>query len=458
MLNTALCLFPGRASLYIRGRQRFHLTVPTRHRASPGACAVSRVSHPERLHIVKGFMTVFVETDQHSHASWQRQQPNTRRIVARVLLTLTLITLFAGSSLAWRGSSAKAQSASSLQHLTANSQQNTISQQIALTFAPWSWISDPSQHEWFSGDFNGDGRTDLAYLWDYNGTVEIYIAFSNGDGTFSTTSFQPAFSTFAWGWIADASQHQWFTGDFNNDGKTDLVYLWNYNGYVEAYSAFSNGDGSFNVNGSALSFGSEGWGWISDANAHQWFTGDFNGDGQTDLEYLWDYNGYVEFYSAFSNGDGSFTPVSAAPGWAWLDSSNHTWLAGDFNGDGKSDLAYLWNYNGQTEIYSAFSNGDGSFAVAGSNTGSAWQTSSGQVWATGDANGDGRADIIHLFNGPAEGITYSPQLTSAVESVNFLSQGDGNFNAYDDIAGFGAPINPYQPYRPLSWADDRVIL
>src|SRR5579883_244450 len=388
MLNTALCLFPGRASLYIRGRQRFHLTVPTRHRASPGACAVSRVSHPERLHIVKGFMTVFVETDQHSHASWQRQQPNTRRIVARVLLTLTLITLFAGSSLAWRGSSAKAQSASSLQHLTANSQQNTISQQIALTFAPWSWISDPSQrewfsgdfngdgktdivylwdyngtveaytafsngdgtyttngsplsfgsenwgwisdasqHQWFSGDFNGDGRTDLAYLWDYNGTVEIYIAFSNGDGTFSTTSFQPAFSTFAWGWIADASQHQWFTGDFNNDGKTDLVYLWNYNGYVEAYSAFSNGDGSFNVNGSPLSFGSESWGWIADASIHQWLTGDFNGDGQTDLESLWDYNGYVGFYSAFSNGDGSFTPVSAAPGWAWLDSSNHTWLA-----------------------------------------------------------------------------------------------------------------------------------
>ncbi len=397
---------------------------------------------------MKGFMTFLWETDKLPHSPWRRpQQPNARRIVARALLTIALVALFAASSLAWHASSAKAQSASSLQHLATSSQTSSISQQDALTSAPWGWISDPSQREWFSGDFNGDGKTDLAYLWDDYGTVEIYTAFSNGDGTFSTASFQPAFGSSVWGWIPDANQHQWVTGDFNGDGKTDLVYLWNYNGYVEAYSAFSNGDGSFNINGSAPSFGPYGWGWISDASAHQWLAGDFNGDGQTDLMYLWDDSGYVEAYTAFSNGDGTFTAVSAQPAfpsyrWGWIsDTSARQWLAGDFNGDGKSDLAYLWDYNGQTEIYSAFSNGDGSFAAQGSNGGN-WIGST-EEWTTGDANGDGKTDIIHLTRG---------EIYTDLDTFDYLSQGDGSFTEYGELARYSG-TNIVNCHSVILWGD-----
>jgi len=412
---------------------------------------------------MKGFMTFLWETDKLPHSPWRRpQQPNARRIVARALLTIALVALFAASSLAWHASSAKAQSASSLQHLATSSQTSSISQQDALTSAPWGWISDPSQREWFSGDFNGDGKTDLAYLWDDYGTVEIYTAFSNGDGTFSTASFQPAFGSSVWGWISDAGQHQWFTGDFNNDGKTDLVYLWNYNGYVEAYSAFSNGDGSFNVNGSPLSFGSESWGWIADASIHQWLTGDFNGDGQTDLAYLWDDNGYVETYSAFSNGDGTFATASAQPAfgssrWGWIsDPSLHQWLTGDFNGDGKTDLAYLWDDRGDVEAYTAFSNSDGSFTIAGDavpNQGQYlyWEFNTSQAWATGDVDGNGKADIIQIY--------YSGLIGDGSRKVvtnDILSQGDGSFSSYNHYATYDGNANLGE--QLITWDPDHVFL
>ena len=254
-----------------------------------------------------GFTPLLLRAGMRPRSLWRQwRHPNARRVAVRTLLTLILVTLFAGSALAWHTSSAKAHSAasaSSLQHLAASSQKSTISQQTVMNFAPWGWLSNPSQREWLSGDFNGDGQTDIVYLWDNNG-------------------------------------------------------------YVEAYTAFAKGDGSFTVNGSSLAFGSETWGWISDPSVHQWFASDFNGDGKTDLAYLWDNNGYVEVYTAFSNGAGSFSTASAAPGWAWLDPSNRYWLDGSFNGDGKTDLAYLWNNNGTVEVYSAFSSGAGTFAVA----------------------------------------------------------------------------------------------
>ena len=61
-----------------------------------------------------------------------------------------------------------------------------------------------------TGDYNGDGRTDLAVV-DSAG-IEVLLGNGDGDGTFQTakTAAAGAYGTTV-------------TGDFNGDGRTDLA-------------------------------------------------------------------------------------------------------------------------------------------------------------------------------------------------------------------------------------------
>jgi FG-GAP-like repeat len=146
-----------------------------------------------------------------------------------------------------------------------------------------------------AGDFNGDGKQDIAFA-SSNG---VSVQFGNGDGT-----FQAAVNS-APGWSPAAS------GDFNNDGKLDLV-AWNGTGLA---ILLGNGDGTFQT--PALSYG---------AVAGQIAIGDFNGDGKLDV--------VTSGGSVFlGNGNGTLQPIST------LFSPVGTGIAvGDFNGDGKADL------------------------------------------------------------------------------------------------------------------------
>ena len=63
-----------------------------------------------------------------------------------------------------------------------------------------------------AGDFNGDGRTDLAVANDGDNAVSVLLG--NGDGTFQTAG-QPT----RW----EPSPYAIVAGDFNGDGRTDLA-------------------------------------------------------------------------------------------------------------------------------------------------------------------------------------------------------------------------------------------
>ncbi|GCA89332.1 Calx-beta domain-containing protein [Microcystis aeruginosa] len=84
-----------------------------------------------------------------------------------------------------------------------------------------------SQHQWQLGDFNGDGKTDLIVA---NIDNDYYVSLSNGNG-FTTSLWQNHGGTL--------SQHQWQLGDFNGDGKTDLIVANIDNDY---YVSLSNRD------------------------------------------------------------------------------------------------------------------------------------------------------------------------------------------------------------------------
>ena len=286
------------------------------------------------------------------------------------------------------------------------------SQTPSFTNGPLFSLADVASFSYFwFGDFNGDGKTDILYM---PAGSNARVKFSSGDGTFTDG---PLFS------LADVASFSYFwLGDFNGDGKTDILYMPTGS---NARVKFSNGDGTF-TNGPLFS--------VADVASFSYFwLGDFNGDGKTDILYMpTGSNARVKF----SNGDGTFTdgPLFSL---ADVASFRYFWLA-DFNGDGKTDILYLpAGPNARVK----FSNGDGTF-TDGPLFSVADVASFSYFWL-GDFNGDGKTDILYMPAGSNARVKFSsgdgtftdgPLFSLAdVASFSYWWLGDFNGDGKTDI-------------------------
>jgi hypothetical protein len=230
-----------------------------------------------------------------------------------------------------------------------------------------------SNYDLVSGDFNGDGRSDFALIADN----QIYCFLSNGDGTFypSVQVLGPSFNS------PPRSTYDLVLGDFNGDGRSDYALI----GGSQIYGFLSNGDGTFTQTFQAIgpSFGSP------PSSAYDLVLGDFNGDGKSDYALI----GGNQVYGFLSNGDGTFTQTSQAlgPNFGSPPSALYALVRGDFNSDGRSDYALI----GGAQVYGLLSRGDGTFAITGAtlpaNFGS--PPTSAYAVVNGDFNGDGKSDL-----------------------------------------------------------------
>jgi YD repeat-containing protein len=222
-----------------------------------------------------------------------------------------------------------------------------------------------------AGDFNGDGKQDLAVLSPYGNLTTLL---GNGDGTFTvgnpTASLCQGPTSLA-------------TSDFNRDGKLDLAIACAttlFGGPHAVIILLGNGDGTFTQsNGSP----------ISDNYSPTFIAvGDFNGDGVPDLA-VTDWQGYVTIL--LGNGDGTFAQASGSP--ITINSEEIESVAvGDFNGDGKPDLAVVTYY--YPEVFIFLGNGDGTFTA-----GNEARVGNGPVSvAVGDFNQDGIPDLAVVNN------------------------------------------------------------
>jgi len=239
------------------------------------------------------------------------------------------------------------------------------------------------------GDFNGDGKLDLAVA--NNGSNNVSILLGNGDGAFQAAA----------DYGAGTEPYSVAVGDFNGDGKLDVVVA-NEGGNVSIL--LGNGDGTFQA---AVNYGAE-------SEPTSVAVGDFNGDGKLDLAVA-NY-GSSNVSILLGNGDGTFkTAVNYAVG-----SASISMAVGDFNGDGKLDLAVV-NY-GSSNVSILLGNGDGTFKTA-VNYGAG---SSPYSVAVADFNGDGKLDLA-LVNLGSNNVRI------------LLGNGDGTFRAAVD---YGAGLNP----------------
>ena len=241
-------------------------------------------------------------------------------------------------------------------------------------------------------DFNGDGRTDVA-LTSGAGWASIPVAFSNGDGAFNVTNQAVAHFP-AW---AQSANVRVVPGDFNNDGFTDVA-LTGVSGWASIPVAFSNGNGNFTVtNSSVVNFPT----WATTPSA-KIFTGDFNGDGRIDMALVGG-AGWASIPVALSNGNGAFTVVNANVGpnfGSWATTAGVKILPGDFNGDGLTDFA-LSGGAGWASVPVAFSQGNGNFNVTNFSVSNfpVWAATTGTKLQAGDFNADGRTDLA-VTSGP----------------------------------------------------------
>jgi hypothetical protein len=204
------------------------------------------------------------------------------------------------------------------------------------------------------GDFNGDGFTDVA-LTGVPGWMSVPVALSVGDGTFVFRNHALAsFPTWAGNGAAKP-----VSGDFDGDGRDDIALV-GVAGWTTVPVAFGQVDGSFRVRNEALAQFPA----LSGVAGVKPITGDFNGDGRDDIA-LTGVNTWTKVPIAFGRVTGiavfSFTHKTDNMIPARSTAIGVKILAGDFDGDRKDDLAFTGPV-GQNFIGMARSNGDGTFS------------------------------------------------------------------------------------------------
>lgn len=207
-----------------------------------------------------------------------------------------------------------------------------------------------------TGDFDGNGRSDLIWRNETTGQTAIWLmngtTFSSGTTVMNNAAWRPA-----------------LLGDFNGDGKSDIVWRNDSTGQSSVWLMSGT-----QIIGSATLVNDLAW--------RPTHVGDFDGNGSQDLVWYNAVTGRTSIWLMNGKSMASGGSVAFDGGAGWM----VTHVA-DVDGDGKADLVARNEGSGATGIWRM--NGLSVLSAAGVMADRAWR-----MTTTADFNGDGKADLV----------------------------------------------------------------
>jgi len=273
-----------------------------------------------------------------------------------------------------------------------------------------------------TGDFTGSGNDEIAQLWDKNGNLGLI-----GYGIVGATP-QKVFDSPDLGQGSGALA--FLAGDFTGSGHTQIAQVWEDNGNL-GLIVYGYANGTFQtVYSNVIGF---------KPDALAFLTGDFLGFGNTQIAQLRDDNGTLELliYGSTEGTPQLYTDLDMDQGPAAL-----AFLTGNFTGSGHTEIAQLWNNNGNLGLI-IYGTVNGTPQTVDSDT-DLFEGSGALAFLAGDFTRSGYTQIAQPWdnNGNLGLIVYGNDGLSvvAVSSSPDLGQGSG---ALAWLAGtFVGPAGP----------------
>jgi hypothetical protein len=238
------------------------------------------------------------------------------------------------------------------------------------------------------GDFLRNGQKDLLVSTQFLGEV---LLVGNGNGTFQPPIEVPGINT---------SQQAPLLGDFNGDGKLDVVLIFSCpNCSIETF--LGNGNGTFQP---PLFTNIPSYGLIA--------AGDWNGDGIPDVAIADPLA--VSVY--LGDGTGTFALASTTP-WPSKSMTPAAIMGVDWNNDGKLDMGFVYS-SGSNSLVTMLGNGDGTFTSPQQQIA---HSSRGLPITLVDINGDGFMDVVYVPNSSG--------------ALAYFGRGDGTFSSGPVLSG-----------------------
>jgi hypothetical protein len=261
------------------------------------------------------------------------------------------------------------------------------------------------------------------------GLPQDLAGFNNNTGSWvvNVSKGSNAFSTSTWAtWSPLRTWDVVLEGDFNNDGRTDVI---------------GQTDGGWWVGlSSGTSFSTTRWGGWSDLAWQDVAVADLNGDGFDDI--------FARFgntyYAALTFFDASQNRLHFDVPTRWGGTGGNTYRAtflADVTGDNQADLVVMDSLN-RLLVGRSFGTTFGGAEMWTNLTDNQWPNVTWQGLTTADIGGNGAADVIGFVNGAwwlarSNGNAFAVQNLSTWAPINWQDTRIGDFdgNGVGDLAG-----------------------